>query len=46
MSHKIAKKVRRAFKDSWKRNYNQMCDMAFLDRWQLCWDIIRRYKWK
>jgi len=46
MNQRLAKKMKRYARKAWKEYWNQMCELSFINRLQLCFDLMRRYKWR
>ncbi len=44
MNSRLAKKARRIFRKEGRVYYNQMCDLPFINRWYLAWDILFKRK--
>jgi hypothetical protein len=45
MNGRVARKLRKYSKRAWKKYWNEMCDLSFINRLQLCFDLMRKYKW-
>lgn len=42
MNGRLSKKINRATRRAWREYYNSMCNLPFMNRIHLCWNILHK----